>query len=62
MIEAPVSRLLAIFIVLMVLAGCAGSKPANYYVLRSIQNPGPQVGAAGTEQDPAIGVGPRQNP
>ncbi|MGA2401304.1 MAG: PqiC family protein [Syntrophobacteraceae bacterium] len=58
MIEAPVSRLLAIFIVLMVLGGCAGSKPANYYILRSLQNPGPEVGGAGTENDPAIGVGP----
>jgi uncharacterized lipoprotein YmbA len=62
MTEVPVSRFAAILIVLMVLSGCAGSKPANYYVLYSIQNPVPQVRAAGTEQDLAIGVGPIKIP
>jgi hypothetical protein len=62
MIRVPVSRLAAVFIVLMVLGGCARSQPANYYILRSIQNPGPEIRAAGAEQDPAIGVGPVKIP
>ncbi len=62
MIEVPASRLAAIFIVLMLLGGCAGSKSANYYVLRSMQNPGPEVRAAGTQQDQAVGVGPVKIP
>ena len=62
MTEASVSRLAAILIVLMVLGGCARSKPANHYILHSMQNPGPEVRAAGTEQDPAIGVGPVKIP
>jgi len=58
MIEAPVSRLIMIFIVLIMLGGCGGSKSANYYILRSIQDRGPGVEAAGPGQEPAIGVGP----
>jgi uncharacterized lipoprotein YmbA len=62
MIEVPVSRLVAIFIVLILLGGCARSQPANYYILRSLQNPGPEAGAVGTQQAPAIGVGPVKIP
>lgn len=62
MIEVSVSRLLAIFIVLMVLGGCAGSKPPSYYTLSSFQNPGPEVRTSGAEQGPIIGVGPVKIP
>ena len=58
MIEAPLSRLWAISIVLIVLCGCSASKPANYYVLSSLQNSRPAVGTSGTEAELAIGVGP----
>ncbi|MGC9965256.1 MAG: PqiC family protein [Syntrophobacteraceae bacterium] len=58
MFRVPVSRLAAVLVVIMLLGGCGGSKAANYYILHSIQNPGPELGAAGTERDPAIGVGP----
>jgi uncharacterized lipoprotein YmbA len=62
MIEVPFSRLAAILVLLTAVSGCAGSKPANYYILRSIQNPGLEVRAAGTQQDPAVGVGPVKIP
>ncbi len=60
--ELPVSRLVLIFIVLILLDGCAGSKPANFYMLRSIQNQGPEAGAVVTEQGLSIGVGPLKIP
>ena len=56
------ARLFAIFTVLTVLGGCTGSKPPNYYVLSSLQNPGPEARTSDTEQDPAIGVGPVKIP
>jgi len=62
MFTVPVSRLAAIFIVLTVLCGCARSQPVNYYIMRSIQNPGPGVPAAAPEQAPTIGVGPVKIP
>jgi uncharacterized lipoprotein YmbA len=62
MIGVPVSRLAATCIVLMVLGGCARSQPANYYILHSLQNPGPEVRTAGAEKNPAIGVGPVKIP
>jgi hypothetical protein len=58
MIRVPIFRLAAVAAAIMLLAGCAGSKAANYYVLNSIQNTGPEIRAAGAEQDPAVGVGP----
>ena len=59
MIGVPVFRLAAAVIAaIMLLGGCGSSKAANYYVLHSIQNTGPEVRSAGVEQGPAIGVGP----
>jgi len=62
MFEVPASRLAAILIVLTVLGGCARSQPVNYYIMRSIQSPGPEVPAAGKEPAPTIGVGPVKIP
>lgn len=62
MIGVSVSRLAAVLVAIMLLGGCAGSKPANYYILHSVQNPGSEVRAAGPEQDQAIGVGPVKIP
>jgi hypothetical protein len=62
MIEVPFSRLAAILVVLTAVVGCAGSKPPNYYILRSIQNPGLEVRAEGAQQDLAVEVGPVKIP
>ncbi|SPF46347.1 conserved exported hypothetical protein [Syntrophobacter sp. SbD1] len=57
-----VSRLAVILIVLIVLGGCARSQATNYYILHSLQTQGSQGGDAGTDQGPAIGVGPVKIP
>ena len=62
MMQARISTISAIIVATMVLGGCAGSKPPNYYILRSIQNQGPEGDTAGMEPDRAIGLGPVKIP
>lgn len=57
-----VLRLAATLGILLVLGGCAGSQPPNYYALHSIQNVEPQVRTVSTDQDLSIGVGPVKIP
>jgi len=42
--------------------GCASSKPANFYVLHSIQTAPPEVQTLSSEPEIAIGVGPVRIP
>ena len=44
------------------LGGCGGSKPANYFILHSMQNPVSGVETADTSRDSAIGIGPVKIP
>jgi uncharacterized protein len=62
MIEKAVSRLVAILIVFAALGGCGGSKPANFYVLYSLQDQGAGVSPAASENGIAVGVGPVRIP
>ncbi len=57
-----VFRLAVILIVLIALGGCARSQTTNYYILHSLQTQGSQGGDAGTDQGPAVGVGPVKVP
>ena len=62
MINVGAFRFAAIIAILMILLGCARSEPVNYYILRSIQNPGPESPTALPEREPAVGVGPVKVP
>jgi len=62
MIGVPAHRFAIALVTMMLIGGCGGSKAANYYILHSIENPGPEARESGREQEPAIGVGPVKIP
>lgn len=62
MIRVSVSRISLIVIVLVISIGCTRTQPSNYYILHSIQSPGPAARTVATDRDPAIGIGPVKIP
>lgn len=46
----------------VLLSGCAGSRPPNYYILHSLDEPGQEALKSGPNTDLSIGVGPVRVP
>ncbi len=57
MMKPPQPTTLSLAVIALILAGCGGSQPSNYYLLSSLSTPGTTIQSASPDQL-VIGVGP----